>query len=86
MSARTPDELWNLIPCSGDAPIAAGCNRYRVTVIEWVSHDLLVDAPSKEEAEQLGEELWCELGGDAFKCRDSGLDTIDVWLLEEGQA
>lgn len=79
----TAEELWQLIP-EGSAPIAKGCGRYRVTLVEWLSHDVLIDAPSQGDAEEIAEQVWSEIGDDAFRLRDSGTDSIWADLIEEG--
>lgn len=50
--------------------------RYRVVVLEWLSHDTVVEASSKEEAEATALALWNEGTGDAFSFEDSGIDGV----------
>lgn len=50
--------------------------RYRVVVLEWLAHDAVVEASSKEEAEAKGLALWNEASGDHFSFDDSGIDGI----------
>jgi hypothetical protein len=50
-----------------------------VTVIEWLSHDAVIEATSPEEAEAKARELWennAEHG--IFVFRDSGIDGVTV--------
>jgi hypothetical protein len=47
--------------------------RYRVTVIEWLSHKTIVEAHSSEEAEAKGLKIWAD-GEEGFSFDDQGVD------------
>ena len=49
--------------------------RYRVVVLEWLSHTALIEASSKEEAEAKGLDLWNEADG-SFSFEDQGVDGV----------
>lgn len=49
--------------------------RYRVVVLEWLSHEAVVEASSKEEAEIKGLDLWNDANG-SFSFEDSGIDGV----------
>lgn len=53
--------------------------RYRVTVLEWLSHEAIIEAGSPEAAEEQARRLWDENAEhEAFKFRDSGLEGVLV--------
>lgn len=53
--------------------------RYRVTVLEWLSHDTIIEASSPEAAEAEARRLWNENGEhEVFQFEDSGIDGIVV--------
>lgn len=53
--------------------------RYRVTVLEWLSHDAIIEASSPEAAEAEARRLWDENGEhEVFQFEDSGIDGIVV--------
>jgi hypothetical protein len=53
--------------------------RWRVTAIEWLSHDTVIEAHSEEEARAEAERLWADNGEtEAFSFDDSGLDGFVV--------
>jgi hypothetical protein len=51
--------------------------RWRVTVIEWLSHKAVIEADTAEEAEAKAEQLWAE-DMEAFSFSDGGLDGVVV--------
>lgn len=52
---------------------------YRVTVLEWLSHEALIEADSPAAAEEEARRLWEENAEhEAFKFRCSGIDGIEV--------
>lgn len=52
---------------------------YRVTVIEWLSHKAIVEAPDAASAEAEARRLWAENAEhDVFRFEDSGIDGINV--------
>ena len=54
--------------------------RYCVTVIEWLSHDIVLDADSAEGAEVQARALWADdVARERFRFRDSGIDGVEVW-------
>ena len=54
--------------------------RYRVTVIEWLSHDILLEAESAQAAKKHALELWADdVARNRFRFRDSGIDGVDTW-------
>lgn len=53
--------------------------RYRVTIIEWLSHDAIIEASSAKEAEEIGLQKWeANSESQTFAFRDSGLDGIEA--------
>jgi hypothetical protein len=53
--------------------------KWRVTVIEWLSHIAVIEAATPEEAEALARQFWAENGEhEEFRFSDSGLDGIVV--------
>lgn len=53
--------------------------RYRVTVLEWLSHDAIIEASSPEAAEAEARRLWDENAEqELFSFRDSGIDGVEV--------
>lgn len=77
-------QLTALLDSMGPNP-PPGHNRYRVRVVEWLSYLLDIDATDEESAEELANEIWSEFAGDAFVFRDSGIDSVTVDLLKEGE-
>lgn len=54
-------------------------NRYRVTVIEWLSHSAILEAATPEAAEAEARRLWNERAEEGrFEFEDSGLDGVVV--------
>jgi len=50
---------------------------YRVTVIEWLSHQAFIEATSAEEAEAKACDLWADNAEhEAFSFEDSGIDGV----------
>lgn len=57
----------------------AQTTRYRVTIIEWLSHTSSVDAFDEEAAESTALERWADNNEDpAFTCFDGGVDEVIV--------
>lgn len=53
--------------------------KWRVTVIEWLSHVAVIEAATPEEAEALARQLWVENGEhEEFRFSNSGLDGVVV--------
>jgi hypothetical protein len=52
--------------------------KWRVTVIEWLSHVAVIEADTAEEAEAQARELWAENGEHEFNFSDSGIDGVVV--------
>lgn len=53
--------------------------RFRVVVIEWLSHDAIIEAPSAQAAEAEARRLWAENAEhDVFSFDNSGIDGIQV--------
>lgn len=53
--------------------------RYLVTVLEWLSHEAIIEAESPEAAEAEARRLWDENAEhEAFKFRDAGIDGVQV--------
>lgn len=53
--------------------------RFRVTVIEWLSHSAYLDASSAEVAEAIARELWANKAEtDVFCFEDCGIDGVDI--------
>ena len=53
--------------------------RFRVTVIEWLSHDAIIEAPDAAAAEAEVRRLWAENAEhEVFSFDDSGIDGIQV--------
>jgi hypothetical protein len=53
-------------------------------VLEWLSWDIILDAESAAAAEDLADQLWSEIGADAFRFRDQGFDGVVVDEIEGG--
>jgi hypothetical protein len=53
--------------------------RFHVTVIEWLSHDAVIEAPNAQAAEAEARRLWAENAEhEVFSFDDSGIDGIQV--------
>jgi hypothetical protein len=53
--------------------------RFRVVVIEWLSHDAIIEAPDAAAAEAAARRLWDENAEhEVFSFDDSGIDGIHV--------
>ena len=53
--------------------------RFRVVVIEWLSHDAIIEAPNAQTAEAEARRLWAENAEhEVFSFDDSGIDGIQV--------
>ena len=53
--------------------------RFRVVVIEWLSHDAIVEARDAEAAEQKARRLWAENAEhEVFSFDDAGIDGVHV--------
>jgi len=53
--------------------------RYRVVVLEWLSHVAVIEATSSEEAEAKAMELWSSNDEtEVFSFNDSGIDGVQV--------
>ena len=53
--------------------------RFRIVVIEWLSHDAIIEAPSAQAAEAEARRLWAENAEhEVFSFDDSGIDGIQV--------
>jgi hypothetical protein len=53
--------------------------RFHVTVIEWLAHDAVIEAPDAEAAEAEARRLWDENAEhEVFSFDDSGIDGIHV--------
>jgi hypothetical protein len=53
--------------------------RWRVTVIEWLSHKAIIEAETAEQAEARAYELWAENAEhEVFSFSDSGVDGVVV--------
>jgi hypothetical protein len=53
--------------------------RFRVVVIEWLSHDAIIEAPSAQAAEAEARRLWAENAEhEVFSFDDSGIDGVQV--------
>jgi hypothetical protein len=53
--------------------------RFRVVVIEWLSHDAVIEAPTAQAAEAEARRLWDENAEhEVFSFDDSGIDGIQV--------
>jgi hypothetical protein len=58
---------------------ALPARRFRVVVIEWLSHDAVIEAPDAEAAEAQARWLWADNGEhELFSFDDSGIDGIHV--------
>jgi hypothetical protein len=58
--------------------------RYRVVVIEWLSHKAYIEAESAEDAEKKSRELWeNKAEADVFVFEDSGIEGITVEEITE---
>jgi hypothetical protein len=53
--------------------------RYRVVVIEWLSHVAVIDSESESAAEAKARELWdAQAESECFSFEDSGIDGVMV--------
>jgi hypothetical protein len=53
--------------------------KWRVTVIEWLSHVAVIEAHTAEQAEEIAQRLWAENGEhNVFRFSDSDIDGIVV--------
>jgi hypothetical protein len=53
--------------------------RFRIVVIEWLSHDAIIEAPSAQAAEAEARRLWTENAEhEVFSFDESGIDGIQV--------
>jgi hypothetical protein len=53
--------------------------RYRVVVIEWLSHKAFIEAESAQHAEDEAYRLWAENAEcEVFRFEDSGIDGVMV--------
>jgi hypothetical protein len=53
--------------------------RFHVTVIEWLSHDTVIEASDAQAAEAEARRLWAENAEhEVFSFDDSGIDGIQV--------
>jgi hypothetical protein len=53
--------------------------RFRVVVIEWLSHDAIIEAANAQAAEAEARRLWAENAEhEVFSFDDSGIDGIQV--------
>ena len=58
---------------------APSSKRFRVIVIEWLSHDAIIEAPDAQAAEAEARRLWAENAEhEVFSFDDSGIDGIQV--------
>jgi hypothetical protein len=58
--------------------------RYRVVVIEWLSHKAIIEATDGQAAVEEGERLWEEHAErQVFRFDDSGLEGIEAEELRE---
>lgn len=79
----TAEELLARLP-DLSVPPASGQKRFRVTVLEWLSHVIVVDAADAKVAEEMAARFWFEGCGDAFRFRCQGTDGFQVDEIEEG--
>jgi hypothetical protein len=53
--------------------------KWRVTVIEWLSHVAVVEADTAKQAEAIAQQLWADNGEhNVFRFSDSDIDGIVV--------
>ena len=53
--------------------------KWRITVIEWLSHVAVIEADTAEHAKTIARQLWADNGEhEVFRFSDSGLDGIEV--------
>jgi hypothetical protein len=58
---------------------APALKRFRVVVIEWLSHDAIIEAPDAVTAEAEARRLWADNAEqELFSFDDSGIDGVDV--------
>jgi hypothetical protein len=52
---------------------------WRVTALEWLSHVVLIEAPTEDEARDIAQRLWeTNSEHEQFRFKDSGLDGFEV--------
>ena len=65
------------------AMIAPTLKRFRVVVIEWLSHDATIEAPDAVAAEAEARRLWADNAEhEVFSFDDSGIDGVHVEELQ----
>lgn len=62
-------------------------NRYRVVVIEWLTHSAIITATGTAAAEAAARRMWEDNAEhDDFSFDDSGIDGIQIEELDQGGA
>lgn len=79
----TAEELLASLP-DLSVPPPIGQKRFRVTVLEWLSHVIVLDAVDAKAAEEIAAAFWFEGCGDAFRVRCQGTDGFQVDEIERG--
>ena len=65
-----------------DTSIATSAKRFRVTVIEWLSHHAIIEAADAQEAEAIARYAWANQG-DTNKEFDFGDSDLDGVIVDE---
>ena len=61
--------------------------RYRVVVLEWLSHKAIIEAPDEAMAESIARGLWeHNAEHEVFCFDDSGIDGVQVEEIDQGGA
>jgi hypothetical protein len=64
---------------------APALKRYRVVVLEWLSHKAIIEATDAAAAEAEARRLWEDNAEhEAFSFDDSGIDGVQVEELDQG--
>jgi hypothetical protein len=59
--------------------ISPTLKRFRVVVIEWLSHNAIIEAPDAAAAEAEARRLWADNAEhEVFSFDNSGIDRVDV--------
>ena len=51
---------------------------YRVSVVRWDVHDIWLEAPDAEAAEELARKRWYEGDGDDFRWRAGEIESVET--------
>lgn len=81
----TAEEIFARLP-DLTVPPPAGQKRFRVTVLEWLTHTIILDAANASQVEEMADTLWWSGLAGPFRFSDQGLDGFQVEEIEGGVA